>query len=361
MKTGSVKFSKSWRHSLTDYVTALAWSPDGSWLAAASAVGEVVLIPVADTVADTGGAIALRSADDQSMNALGFSADGQYLAASGQTGEVTVWQVGQSGFPVVWQQSYTGTWIDQLAWHPGHSHLAYGVGSQVQIWDIAQAQQKAELEFADSSVLHLAWHPAEDLLAVSGHGGIKIWQGDDWAAEPKQIAVPGASLHVAWSADGRYLGSGNLDRTLTVAEWNSPPPWLMQGFPGKVRQTAWSQPVTISGSPLIAAACMDGVTVWEREQEAGGWQSRVLQHHRERVNAIAFQPHSLLLAAAGQDGIITLWQNGKTLAQTLKLPSGGCSTLAWHPAGDELAVAGTNGDIVVWQPKVKERAKGFGA
>lgn len=357
MKTGSVKFSKSWRYCLSDYVTALAWSPDGEWLAAASAVGEVVLIPVADFE----NAIALRPTDDQAVSTLGFSANGQYLAASGQTGDVTVWQVGAAGYPVVLSQSHPGAWIDQLAWHSSQSDLAYGVGSQVQLWDVAQARQEAALEFANSSVLHLAWHPDEDLLAVSGHGGIKIWHGDDWEAEPKQIGVPGASLHVAWSADGRYLGSGNLDRTLTVAEWNNPPPWLMQGFPGKVRQIAWSQPGTASGSPLIAAACMDGVTVWERNQRLnGGWQSWVLQHHQERVNAIAFQPYSLLLAAAGQDGIITLWQNGKTLAQTLKVSNGGCSILAWHPAGTGLAAAGTNGDIVVWQPKVKESAKGFG-
>ena len=283
MSTAKPKFTKSWRHSLTDYVTALAWSADGQWLGMASASEEVALHRQGS--ADL---TLLRQADGESMNALGFSADSQLLAVGGQSGTVTVWPVQESASSPLWSQAYPGEWIDRLAWHPAQHHLACGVGSQVQIWDVSGNDKIAGLDFADSSVLHLAWHPDGSRLAVSGHGGIKVWSAEDWNAPPKLIAVPGASLHCAWSGDGRYLGSGNLDRTLTVAEVESPPPWLMQGFPGKVRQVAWSGLLTKSGSPLIAAACLDAITVWEREASSGGgWKSRVLQHHRERVNAIS--------------------------------------------------------------------------
>ena len=354
MSTAKLKFTKSWRGSLADYITALQWSPDGAWLGMASASGEVALYD--QTSADFA---ILRQADGQSINALGFSADSQFLAAGGQSGTITVWDTKASGSSPLWSQSYDGEWIDRLAWHPSQNYLAYGVGSKVYIWDISGNQKLAELDFADSSVLHLAWHPDGICLAVSGHGGIKIWSAEDWQTPPKLIEVPGASLHCAWSDDGRYLGSGNLDRTLTVAEVESPPPWLMQGFPGKVRQVAWSNLPTQSGSPLIAAACLEAITVWERQAPSGGgWKSRVLQHHRERVNAIAFQPDSLLLAAAGQDGVVSLWEQGKTLATSLKFPQGGCSALAWHPTQPLLAVAGTTGEVMVW--KQEQRSKGFG-
>lgn len=353
MSTAKPKFTKAWRCSLSDYVTTLAWSPDGVWLGMASAAGEVALCRNSPDVA------ILRQADGQSVNALGFSADSQFLAVGGQTGTVTVWPVQESPAAPVWTQSYSGVWIDRLAWHPTQPHLAFGVGSQVQIWDIPQNEKLAELDFADSSVLHLAWHPNGKSLAVSGHDGIKIWSAEDWQILPKLIAVPGASLHCAWSADGRYLGSGNLDRTLTVTEVDSPPPWLMQGFPGKVRQVAWSSLLTQSGSPLIAAACLDAITVWEREAQSGkNWRSRVLQHHRERVNAIAFQPSSNLLAAAGEDGVVTLWEDGKTLLQTLKFSQEGCSALAWHPIDQSLAIAGSMGTVMTWKPT--QSTKGFG-
>jgi WD40 repeat protein len=348
------KFIKSWRGALADYITALVWSPDGAWLGMASASGEVALHSQASS-----DMVLLRQADGQAINALGFSADSQLLAAGGQAGTVTVWDIQAVEAVAIWTQSYNGEWIDRLAWHPTRPYLALGVGTQVQIWEIPGNRKIAELDFADSSILHLAWHPDGTRLAVSGHGGIKVWSMEDWTANPKLIAVPGASLHCAWSDDGRYLGSGNLDRTLTVAEVESPPPWLMQGFPGKVRQVAWSDLPTKSGSPLIAAACLEAITVWERESSFGGdWKSRVLQHHRERVNAIAFQPNSRWLAAAGQDGVVSLWDQGKTLATTLKFPQGACTALAWHPTHQSLVVAGSTGLAITWKPD--QRVKGFG-
>lgn len=49
-------------------------------------------------------------------------------------------------------------------------------------------------------------------------------------------------MAIAWSTDGKFIAEGNLDNTLTVVEWDCPAePWVMRGFPGKVRQLAWSQ------------------------------------------------------------------------------------------------------------------------
>jgi len=351
VKTAKLQLTTQWQNTLSDYVTAVAWSPHGDWSAAATASGEVTFFtPQGETMP-------IQDGTGQAVNCLGFSADGFFCAWGGQSGELSVWDLRE----VDWltQQSHGSAWIDTLAWHPTLPLLAYGVGSTIHLWDAKAEQAIAQLDFEASSVLHLAWYPQGDRLAASGHGGVKVWQMDDWEAEPKLIAVPGASLYCAWSADGRYLGSGNLDRTLTVAEWDSPPPWLMQGFPGKVRQVAWSTLHTASGSPLVAAACVEGVTVWERgDKPKAGWQSKVLQHHQDRVNAIAFQPNSLTLASAGQDGRIALWWNGHKLDQSQKVFREGGACLAWSPAGDRLLAGGDAGDVICWQ--VSRRAQGFG-
>jgi WD40 repeat protein len=352
VKTAKLQLTLQWQAALSDYVTAVQWSPDGDSVTAATAAGEVVLF------AAQGTATPLQTAQGQAVNCLGCSAKGDFWAWGGQAGELCLWPVQTAARSLL--AAYEGAWIDSLAWHPTLPLLAYGVGATVHIWDMSDQTAIATLDFEASSVLHLAWHPQGDLLAVSGHGGIKVWSQPDWTANPTVVEVPGASLFCAWSADGRYLGSGNLDRTLTVAEWGSPPPWLMQGFPGKVRQIDWSMPNTSAGSPLVAAACVEGITVWERGNQAkkGGWQSQVLQHHQERVNAIAFQPHSLLLASAGQDGRIALWREGRKLDQSLKAFPGGVSALAWSPTGDRLCAGGNSGELTSWQ--VSRRAQGFG-
>jgi WD40 repeat protein len=353
VKRESITFSKYWSDRLSDYVTSLTWSPNGEWLATASAAGDVCLYhPLKASFHQ-------YAASGQSISRVAFSSDNHYLAAGGQDGYLSIWDLrSDPNCSAIFSLPGDGPWIDQLAWHPQKALFAYGVGSRVCIWDIEQPLQIAELDFQNSSVLHLAWHPQGDLLAVSGHGGIKVWNRNDWRAEPKLIAVPGASLYSAWSADGQYLASGNLDRTLTVADWNQLPPWLMQGFPGKVRQVAWSTP-SRSGAPIIAAACVEGVTVWERNPKQNQtWTSRVLQYHKDTVNAIAFQPNSFLLASAGQDGRIAIWDASQKLSHTIKVPSGGCSNVAWNPLGTLLAGASSDGNVIVW--RLENKSKGFG-
>lgn len=340
-------FKVHWRGELNDYVTALTWSPDGSGLAVGSSSGEVVVWTGSKLVS------LLPGKPNSAIDCLEFSADGHYLAAAGQQGNVFIWEVQSlDQSPTVLPNPQV--WIDQLVWHPLQPWLAFGVNSRVQVWDAAQAKPLSQLDFTESSVLGLAWHPDGTLLAVSGHTGVKVWHSHDWGAKPEFIEVPGASISVAWSADGRYLALGNLERTLAVVSWGNPPPWLMQGFPGKVRQVDWA--ATSEEQPsLVAAACMEGVTVWRRQGR--GWGSRVLENHEGVVVAIAFHPTACLLASAAQDGQLCLWQNATTLQQTLKGVVSGFSAVAWHPQGSFLAAGGDQGEILIWKPL--SRGQGF--
>ncbi|MEO0647889.1 MAG: WD40 repeat domain-containing protein [Cyanobacteria bacterium J06650_10] len=350
-------FDTHWKGTLKDYVTALAWSVDGSMLAAAAASGEVLLW--VDGVSHL-----LRSAaSEQTIGALGFSANGQYLAAAGQQGLVFIWDLTTldlttPGQFIVFQPSTIlenpHCWIDRLAWHPTQSWLAFGAGAQVKVWEISQEKVLSDRNFSASSVLDLAWHPNGQQLAAGGHTGIKVWKADDWSAPPELVEVPGASLSVAWSADGQYLASGNLDRTLTVTSWGNPPPWLMQGFPGKVRQVDWA-PGTEDKIPAVAAACVEGVTVWRRQGK--NWQSNVLNKHKGTVEAIAFHPTQPLLASAAQDGRLCLWKKAAALQQTLRGVKEGFSAISWHPQGRYLAAGGSQGELIVWSPS--NRGTGF--
>ena len=383
-------FDAYWKASLEDYVTTLAWSFDGTILAAGASSGEVLLWRAGAR------AVRLRSAaSEQSIDTLEFSANGQYLAAAGQQGSVFIWDLASLDWnlldgtaldetvldgtvpaqppeqsivapsiaaPTVPQPTIVlenpHCWIDRLTWHPTQSWLAFGAGSQVNVWDIAQAKQLTQQNFVASSVLGLAWHPDGQRLAASGHTGVKVWSVDDWCGPPDLIEVPGASLSLAWSADGQYLASGNLDRTLTVVSWGNPPPWLMQGFPGKVRQVDWApSPSGASAGevPVVAAACVEGITLWRRQGK--NWQSTVLEKHKGTVEAIAFHPTESLLASAAQDGRLCLWKKAKSLQQTLRGVKAGFSAIAWHPQGRYLAAGGSQGELIVWAPS--NRGTGF--
>jgi WD40 repeat protein len=414
-----------WQGNLQDYVRAIAWSPvknsnlndrQTPILAAASAAGEVIIWQGQDP---DQGLIKLRSADGKWISCLQFSADGQFLAAGGQDRQIKIWRVAdlninlnsnsdvasgtnselevidstdikaESQSPrstsvntsaISIEPAYTiannSDWIEHLAWNPTDAELlAFSQGSKVIIWQVKEQRAIAKLDFESSSVFDLAWHPGGEFIAVSGHGGVKVWdvqnhdqQNQDHPEPAYVLQVPGASLSCAWTNDGEFLASGNLDRTLSVLKWQSPPPWLMQGFPGKVQHLAWSPVSSQTRSPILAAACIDGITIWQQQAGQTAWQSQVLEKHSGFVQAIAFQPQTNHLASAATDGYVYFWQNVHVSQKSQQLYDGiknGCACLAWDDAGQNLAIGGRSGELIVLSFLTQEHGKskpkrGFG-
>lgn len=344
MSSTSPKFQPVFAGELSDYVTSLAWSAQGL-LASCSAAGDVA-------IADGETLTLIKPADGYALSQVLFSADGQFLAAAGQTGEVLIWHVdpGQS-LTLIAALKNPGVWIDHLAWHPTRPELAIGLGHYVQIWDATLATSITTLDFAASSVLGLAWYPTGEYLAVGGYQGIQVWRAADWDQDPQYLPLMSACVGLAWAGSGKFLAAANMDRTLSVWSWGEISPWEMRGFPGKVKQLVWSDcpvPDSDEQSPLLASSCAEGIVVWERDQDLG-WASRILDLHQQAVVTIAFQPHSLLLASAGTEGWICLWDQARSAIQILEGVTAGFSTLVWDSEGGLLAAGGQAGEVLVWQ------------
>lgn len=342
------RFQLQWQGNLSEYVTAVAWSPDRG-LAASSAAGEVVLWH--------GGLVTLLPAGVASVDCLAFSADGRFLAAGGQDGQVRVWSLRKEGVKLIATLNNAPKWIDRLSWHPTCHQLAFSLGRDVQIWDADTQKVVSTLPFTNSSILDLTWQPNGANLAIAGNGGVKVWNAHDWDDDPYLIDMPSASTVTAWSTDNKYLASGNLDHTITVLEYGLPIPWVMRGFPGKISNLTWSP--SLSNNALLAASSVEGIAVWKKEaDDRDGWNARILELHDSKIQALAFHPNRLLLASAGDDGWLCLWTKAKQIGQILEGAPGGFACLAWDRKGKQLAAGGQNGELVVWSES--KRGKGFG-
>jgi WD40 repeat protein len=341
-----------WNTRLSDYVTAIGWTPNGTQLAASSGAGEVMLY-----TPETDEAICLQDAQGESVDALAISADGQFLAAGGQAGTVWIWQIGGDKPTLLTTLEHARTWIDRLQWHPSAPELAFSFGRYVQVWNAAEQTVVTTLNFEESSVLDLAWKPQGTRLSLGGNQSIKTWKSQDWDEDPAVREVGGASVAIAWSPDGNYLASGNNDRSVLVWAKDHPAPWRMQGFPGKVRQLAWSKP-TVRDAPLLASMSGEGVVVWTKAtDESEGWNPQVFEDHQGIVQAIGFRPGTLLLASAAEDGCLYLWQKARRMSQVLEGAASGFSCLAWSGQGTMLAAGGRGGELFVWTETTK--GKGF--
>jgi len=345
-------FKQLWETRLSDYVTAVAWSPDGAQLAASSDAGEVILY-----TPTTGESTCLQSSQGESVDALGISADGHFLAAGGHAGTVWIWQIDSDVPTLLTTLEHARTWIDRLQWHPSSPELAFSFGRYVQVWHAVEQTVVTTLNFEDSSVLDLAWHPQGTQISLGGNQRIKTWQSQAWDKDPEVRDVGGASLAIAWSPDGTYLASGNNNRSVLMWEKGNSYPWRLQGLPSKVRQLAWSKP-TVKGAPLLALMSGEKIVVWTKTANPSkDGTMQVLDAHEGTVQAISFRPNTFLLASAAEDGCLYLWQKSGRMAQTLEGASGGFSCLAWSEQGTMLAAGGSEGELFVWAETARRGVK----
>ncbi|BAZ11999.1 WD-40 repeat protein [Calothrix sp. NIES-4071] len=347
--TATKDFDQKFTGTLSDYITSVRWAPVGSTLAVVSAAGEVALW-------QNDKLEILQAATSKSVDCVGFSHDGKFLAAGGQDGRVQIWDLNENNIVATLENA--PAWVDKLVWNPISNQLAFCLNRYIQIWDASKNEVVATLNFQDSSPLGLGWSSNGKNLAAGGNQGVKVWNCENWDEEPYIWEMPTVSVALAWSKDGKFLASGNMDRSVGVMEWGNSEPWLMRGFPGKIRSCAWSDINTLCGTPLLATSSVEGMVVWEKvEDESTGWEARVLTNHVDIIQGIEFAPNSFLLASAASDGWLCLWKGAKQVSQVLTT-EGGFSSLAWHPEGRYLAAGGDNGKVIIWSKS--SRGKGFG-
>src|SRR3954465_9563153 len=104
-------FAKHWAASLDDYAIDLAWSPDGSLLAVASAAGGVTLYDAA-----TGAVRHMLAGHGDGTNALAWmpGPESPLLASGGQDGSVRFWDAATGQETAA--AKLGNLWVEHLAW-----------------------------------------------------------------------------------------------------------------------------------------------------------------------------------------------------------------------------------------------------
>jgi WD40 repeat protein/serine/threonine protein kinase len=248
---------------------ALAFSPDGKWLATGSHHYDHVKLW------DVASAQEVRSLKGRTQQFVcaAFSPNGERLAAAGFADwTVDIWDV-PTGHLL---QSLTGhNWgIHSVAFCPpdGRYLASGGVDGTLRIWDTTTGQEIVRPRPPHQDAVCGVAFSRDGRLLASGSNDrtVRLWEKEEGGASWKPLHVladpTGGVKCVAFSPDGRLLAWGGTDSTVKVADLEAS---RVQGVP----------------PPIIT---LHGHTSW--------------------VEGVAFSPDGRYLASGSRDGTVKIWE-----------------------------------------------------
>ena len=374
-----MQLTKHWAGHLDDYVIDLAWSPDGTQLAAASAAGPVALFAADGTQQHTlpghqNGTNVLAwmparkspGGDEQSAenppamaqptgDVVQSDARRMFpavLATGGQDGAVKFWDAiaGQH----IATAALGNAWIDHLAWRSVPSGSPAGhLAAQPPALVFAAAGRTLTAIRPDASTAHtfkpapktisaLAAQPAGGAIAVSYFGGVVLWDVDDFVPQ-KEFPYANGIHALVWSPDSKWLVSGNQDPSVHLWIPEQDVELHMSGYEGKVKYLSFDHT-----SRWLATSGGRDACIWDCTGAGPEGREPAMLPHAAPVCAVQFQNSHGLLATAAQDGVVQLWspERRQPLRATVKMPAA-ATKLAWSPDDRCLAIGSEKGVIYV--------------
>ncbi len=281
-----------------DWITHLAWAPDGAWIAGASLDGTVRIWD-----AGTGEETGVLTYQAGPVTGLAVRHSGQALAIGSPAGSWEIWE-GSQGWEVIFQGSPLVAGIADMAWSPDDRYLAMaGADGMIAVWD-TQTESAQTLTGHQAGVNGLAWSPAgEQLASASADNSVRIWNVPGFETSLVLTGHSDAVTALEWSPDGRQLATVTTDGRVRM--WDP--------IAGRVNLVIEEglQLLAVTWSPdgeLLVTGSTDGndgiVTVWDA---ASGVVLRELLGHRSAVTSVGWGPEGARLASGSREGAIRVW------------------------------------------------------
>ena len=280
----------------SDWVWAVAWSPDGKHIASGS-VDKTVQIW--DTV--NGGHVLTYQGHSNTARAVAWSPDSKHIASGSEDKTVQIWDA-VDGDHVFTYQGHSDA-VTAVAWSPDGKRLASAsYDKTVQVWDAMDGGHAFIYQGHSDIVWTVAWSPdGKRIASGSTDKTVQVWNVLDGGNIFTYQGHSNTVFAVAWSPDGKRLASGSWDHTVQV--WDAVDGhhvFTYQGHSDIVRAVAWSP----DGTRLASGSDDKTVQVWDA---VDGHHVFTYQGHSRSVNEIAWSSDSKYIASGSDDKTVQIW------------------------------------------------------
>ncbi|MCP4695717.1 MAG: hypothetical protein GY862_02540 [Gammaproteobacteria bacterium] len=367
-------------------INALVFDPQGRWLAGAGGGKRIVLWSLPD-FENTG-----EWRISTQIYALAINSEGTFLAGGGDDNSVGLWEM-ETGNQLFSLQGHTKN-ISALAFSPSEKLLvSASYDGTVRLWDITAQKTMRTLEGHPGGVESLAFSPDGMRLATGGDdNSVRLWGVASGRLVRELKGHENDVLGIRFAEDGNRLISASRDRTLRV--WDSKTGVTLRILQG---HTAGITALATHAGQIFSAAADRTVRRWdaalphqqlfdlpdapvsvaiapEGDKAAVGFVNGSLRlysllapsllweqetAHDQDIQRLAFSPDGALLASAGFDDAVKLWQvkDNKLYEQrSLTEHTKGVYAIAFSPNGQLLATAGNDGRIGLFKTGTEKKS-----
>ncbi|WP_369035888.1 nSTAND1 domain-containing NTPase [Streptomyces adonidis] len=277
------------------------------------------------------------------VNAVAVSPDGRTVVTGSEDRTLRVWtpeaspvSTGDAAFTALARSP-----------RPGDGYATGDADGTVLLWDERARAPRRTLRAATDEVTDLAYNREGTLLAVtSADHGVSLWRTRDGRRLGGFVGHFREVRAVAFDRTEERLVTGGWDSTLRV--WDIRTRREVLGRPLRATDL-WGLALTTGGRPLLASSGQDNRITLRT------WPGLAKLEPSPRVSTdsvfdVAFNPDGTLLASAGRDHVVEIWdvRKRRTVAR-LYGHTAPVLRVSFALDGNRLVSASRDGSVRVWQ------------
>ncbi|MEZ6141227.1 MAG: protein kinase [Zavarzinella sp.] len=373
-------------------ISSCCWSPNGKMIASCSN-NKTEQVRIFDSA--TGKTLHTLSGHEESVTAVAWSPDGKRLLCVGWNHKIDIWDC-DSWKKITTIASNLDHGIDSIAWAPNGKMFANNCGNYLEIRDSTTLQVLHQLRCGEQNLVEIAWSPDSTAISVGDFDGkVIIWD----AGSGKELIAKQCHFEylrgLCWSPDGKYLATNSVDfPEVVIRDPNTLNPVLtLRGDFTAPHALDWSPDGRTLASVGPEQVIIWDTKTWTRVYEL--WDNRPrgvvkwspqgnrlllgnlhdiavilepndtplpvrLKNHHDRINAVVLSPDSKLLATAGNDRRIVIWDtDSRTVVREIPAHSDAIHALAWSPDSRKLASGGMDTSVRIWDVSTGKKLHDF--
>jgi WD40 repeat protein/serine/threonine protein kinase len=319
-------------------VTAVAYSPDGKWIASGSLDNTI-------KIWDSQNGFEARSFNGHTgeVSCVAFVTGAKQIVSGSQDNTIKIWETQLD------QPNLKGHVrpVTGVAYSPDNTCLASASkDNTLKIWNILRGEELRTLTGHTDVVTSLAFIPnSKRIVSGSYDKSVRIWDFQSGRAIHVLSDHTNAVLCVAASPVGNRVASGSQDNSFVLWDGETGKKIFTKSHPGAVTCIAFSH----DGNRLISGSRNGTLKIWN----AGtGEEVQTINAHTGPVTSVAFSSNDQEAVSACEDSTLVIWdiQTGRE-RHSLKGHLRGVRCAAYNSDGSRIVSGSEDNSVKIWDSK----------